>query len=130
MTKYEILERLEDDLRGECMQDCITKEEMTEYLKDAENWLYDTERKNGDIYCACGYEYKLTVKYVIAVWRDKEQRENGEPAYMTPICSETDLEAIKKECEAYDIESTGCIEISDEDEETWHYENGAWTKSE
>lgn len=45
MTRYEILARLEDDLRGECMQDCITKEEMTEYLKDAENGLYDTERK-------------------------------------------------------------------------------------
>lgn len=44
------------------------------------------------------------------------------------MSSTTDLEAIKKEAEQYDIESTGCIEIRDTETEdaVLIYEKGEW----
>ena len=126
MTRYEIREEVEKELRGNCMNGYITKSEMMDYLDDVEKWLETAQ--NGDSYFYDGYEYKLTIEYELVVWRNEEQREIGEPIYMSPTCSSTDLEAIKREVEAYDIESTGCIEIFevDEDEPILHYENDTW----
>lgn len=47
---------------------------------------------------------------------------------MSPICSCTDLDAIKQETEKYDIERTGCIEIFEigENDAILHYENEKW----
>lgn len=126
MSKEELREELEEQLRGNCICDFITRREMMSILDDFDKWAEDAS--NGDTYYYDGEEYTLTIEYELAVWRNNDQRENGEPTYMTPTCSNTDLDAIKKEVEAYDIESTGCVEIFEvgEDEPILHYENGEW----
>lgn len=127
MTKDEIKNQLEEDLRGDCCCDYITKKEMMEYLDDLDKWLETA--KNGDVYFYDGQGYELKIEYEIAVWRNKEIRDIGEPIYMTPTCSNTDLDAIKAECEHYDIESSGCIEIFEtgSDDAILHFENDEWT---
>lgn len=126
MNKYELREKLEEQLRGDCACDFITRKEKMEILDDFDQWA--EYAKNGDAYYYGGREYALSVEYELAVWQNEDQRENGEPVYMTPTCSTTDLEAIKREVEAYDIESTGCVEIFEvgEEEPILHYENDAW----
>ena len=75
-------------------------------------------------------KYELSIEYEIAVWKNSDIREDGEPLYVEPISSKTDLEVIKKEAEKYDIEPTGCIEIFEkyEDDAILHFENGEWSE--
>lgn len=128
MDKNEIREEVYEALRGDCSCDYITKKEMMELLNDVDKWLETA--KSGDKYYYNGNEYELTIEYKLAVWKNKEQRNAGEPTYITPISSSTDLEAIKYEAERYDIEASGCIEIFelDCDNAILHYENGVWTE--
>lgn len=132
MKIYQLREELEEYLDGMRICDDITRKEESEILDDFDEWAKTAQ--NGDIYFYDGLRYEFYTEYGVAVWQNEEQRENGEPMYMTPVCSKTDLEAIKQECEKYDIESTGCIEIFDKDDE-WEdpiliYENGEWTNLE
>ena len=126
MTREGIREQVEENLRGDCACDYITKKEMMEYLADIEEWLKTA--KNNDKYYYNGNEYELIIEYELVVWQNAEQREIGEPIYMKPTCSSTDLEAIKREVEKYNIESTGCVEIIEvgDDESILHYENNVW----
>lgn len=121
-------EKLEDDLRGHCIADFITRKEMMEYLADFDEWAKTA--KNGDTYYFDCYSYTLQNSYKIVCWENEEMRDVGEPVYMTPICSDTDLEAIKSEVESYDTESSGCVEIfvADTDELVLHYENNEWVE--
>ena len=130
MSRYELRENLENDLRGDCICDYITKTEMCEILDDFDYWLETA--KSGDVYYYGGNTYKLNVEYELVIWKNSDVRNSGEPLYADPISSKTDLEAIKREVEKYDIESTGCIEIFevDEDEPILHYENGKWSEVE
>lgn len=127
MTKQKIKDAFEELLRGYCCCNFITKKTMRSYLSNMNKWLKTA--KNGDTYYFDGHAYTLTTEYGIVVWRNAVQREKGEPTYMTPITSTTDLEAIKAECEKYDIESSGCIEIFErsEYEAVLHFENGKWS---
>lgn len=128
MNRDELREEVYETLRGDCCCDYITKAEMMEHLDDVDEWLKTA--KSGDKYYYNWNEYELTIEYRLAVWKNEKQRNTGEPAYMTPISSSTDLEAIKHEAERYDIEASGCIEIfeSDCDDAILHYENGIWTE--
>lgn len=128
MNRDELRKEVYDALRGDCCCDYITKEQMMERLDDVDKWLETA--KSGDKYYYNGNEYELIIKYKLAVWKNKEQRNAGETTYMTPISSSTDLEAVKHEVEKYDIEASGCIEIfeSDCDDAILHYENDIWTK--
>lgn len=130
MTRTEIRDELEDLLHGECICDFITKSDMQKILDDVDAWLETAV--NGDTYYYSGYEFCLEITYEIVVWQNGEVRDTGEPVYMTPTCSSTDLDAIKREVEHYNIESTGCIEIFEEgeDDAIWHYECGEWEKVE
>lgn len=76
----------------------------------------------------CPY-HNNNLSYKIAVWRDKQRRDMGIPILMSPICSDTDLEEVKKEAEKYSIDSSGCIEIFvvGEEEALLHYENSEWS---
>lgn len=125
----ELREKLHEDLNGLCICDYISKREVYEYLDDFDKW--SETAKSGDTYYAQSFSYTYEPEYEVKIWQNAEQRKSGEPMYMTPICSKTDLEAIKQECEKYDIESTGCIEIFDKDDEFEDsiliYENGEWT---
>ena len=49
MTTDEILVEMEDILRGECVCDYITKDEMMDILDSVEEWLKTA--KSGDVYC-------------------------------------------------------------------------------
>ena len=128
MNKYKLRNELEDDLRGDCCCDFITKSEIYEILDNFESWLETA--KSGDVYYYGGSAYELTIEYELAVWKNSKEREDGEPLYVEPVSSKTNLEAIKEEAEKYDIESTGCIEIfeKDEDNAILHFEKGKWSK--
>lgn len=39
MTRDEIKDQIEENLRGDCCCDYITKKEMMEYLDDLDKWL-------------------------------------------------------------------------------------------
>jgi hypothetical protein len=56
-SKDDLREQIEDDLRGDCSCDFITKEEMVETLDDFENWLETA--KLGDIYYYDDNAYEL-----------------------------------------------------------------------
>lgn len=126
MTREEIKDELEEVLKSDCLCGFITKKEMTDCLNDVDKWLKNA--KSGDKYFYDGNEYELEIEYEIAVWKNKSQRDGGDPIYMSPICSCTDLDAIKQEAEKYDIERTGCIEIFEigENDAILHYENKKW----
>ena len=128
MNRYELRDELEDDLRGDCFCDYITKTEVYEIMEHFDNWLKTA--KSGDVYYYGGNAYELIIEYELIIWKNAEVRNSGEPLYVTPISSKTELEVIKKEAEKYDIESTGCIEIFevDEDDPILHYENGEWSE--
>lgn len=57
MTADETLEEMENILRGECVCDYITKEEMMNILDFVEEWLKTA--KPGDVYCYDGYSFIL-----------------------------------------------------------------------
>ena len=92
MTKQKIKDAFEELLRGYCCCNFITKKTMRSYLSNMNKWLKTA--KNGDTYYFDGHAYTLTTEYGIVVWRNAVQREKGEPTYMTPITSTTDLEAM------------------------------------
>lgn len=121
-----IREKMEEDLNGLCICDYLTREDCEEYLENFDSWAETA--KPGDTYRACDFSYTYIPEYEILVWPDKDRKEEGEPVYMTPNCDISDLEAIKKECETYNLQSTRCIEISllDEDEPVLRYEDGKW----
>lgn len=129
-TKSEIKKLVEDQIKGDCLCDYISKSAMTEYLADFRFWLKHAKPGNGfySAYYYAGIEYKYTPECKVVIWRNEDVRENGEPIETTPMSSTTDLEIIKAECEKYDIESTGCIEIyvKEDNEPILHYEKGIW----
>ena len=57
MNAEELREELEEDLRGECCCNYITKDDMHEILKDFDNWLETAEP--GDAYYYGGNSYEL-----------------------------------------------------------------------
>ena len=128
MTREEIKDELEEVLKSDCLCGFITKKEIANCLNDVDKWLKSA--KSGDKYFYDGNEYELEIEYEIAIWKNKDQRDSGDPIYMSPICSNTNLDAIKQEVEKYDIERTGCIEIFEvgEDDAILHYENEKWFK--
>lgn len=120
-----IREELEEDLKGQCICGYITKGDMVKYLDDFNIWAKTA--RIGDTYVAQEISYTYEPEYEVAVWKNYEQRETGEPIYMTP--SQMNIEKIKEECESYILDSTGCIEIFEEgeDDALFHYENGKWS---
>jgi len=68
------------------------------------------------------------VHYKIKLWADKISRDRGESVCMTPIGSDINIASIKDQVESYCLDSSGCVEIIDVDNETpiLHYENGIW----
>lgn len=68
--------------------------------------------------------------YSIKLWPNKIARDMGEAIYMSPMCSATDLDAVKTEVAQYDIDATGCIEIVDKstEEPLLHYEGSTWSE--
>ena len=57
MKAPEILDEMEDILRGECACDFITKEEMMDILDSVDEWLENA--KPGDVYCYGNNEFIL-----------------------------------------------------------------------
>ena len=57
MKDWEILEELEDVLRGECCCDEITKSDWMDTIADCEEWLETA--KPGDVYSYHGYDFEL-----------------------------------------------------------------------
>lgn len=68
--------------------------------------------------------------YSIKLWPNKIARDIGEAICISPMCSATDLDAVKIEVAQYDIDATGCIEIVDKstEEPLLHYEGGTWSE--
>lgn len=68
--------------------------------------------------------------YSIKLWPNKIDRDIGEAICISPMCSATDLDAVKTEVAQYDIDATGCIEIVDKstEEPLLHYEGGTWSE--
>lgn len=68
--------------------------------------------------------------YSIKLWPNKIARDMGEAIYMSPMCSATDLDAVKTEVAQYDLDATGCIEIVDKstEEPLLHYEGDTWSE--
>lgn len=68
--------------------------------------------------------------YSIKLWPNKIARDIGETICISPMCSATDLDAVKTEVAQYDIDATGCIEIVDKstEEPLLHYEGGTWSE--
>lgn len=128
MNRYELRDELENDLKGDCVCDYITKSELCEILDDFDSWLETA--KSGDVYYYGGNSYELTIEYEIVVWKNSKAIEEDEPLCVEPTSSRTELEVVKKEAEKYNIESTGYIEIfeKDEDDAILRFESGRWNE--
>ena len=126
MTREQICEMVEEEARGLCCCDYISRQECIDVIKNVNDWV--RKAQNGDIYYYNDDEYELTIEYALQIYKNADARESGDPLYATPISSVTDLQAIKKEVETYIIESTGCIEIIDAETEdaVLIYEKDKW----
>lgn len=126
MTREQICEMVEEEARGLCSCDYISRQEYIDVIENVNDWVQKAQ--NGDIYYYNDDEYELTIEYALQIYKNADARESGDPLYATPISSVTDLQAIKKEVETYIIESTGCIEIIDAETEdaVLIYEKDKW----
>ena len=126
MTREQICKMVEEDARGLCCCDYISRKECMNVIKNVNDWVQTAQ--DGDIYYYNNDEYKLTIEYALRIYKNADVRESGDPLYATPISSVTNLQAIKKEVETYIIENTGCIEIidSETEEAVLIYEKNEW----
>ncbi len=126
MTKAEIREEVEDAIHGDYINDELTREEEMDFFEDLDLWLRTA--KIGDAYYYDGIEYEFAVSFEAVMWKNAEDRESGEPVVLALDCDDTDLDAIKAECEKCDIKDGALIEIftKDDDDAVLLYEDGKW----